>query len=108
MNDTRKSAQRTTATARTPEGFTDEERGAIKERAKELRASARSGSRAAQAAGEEAAVLARIAEMAPSDRAMAERLHAIFKAGTPELAPRLWYGMPSYARIGALVRQAAR
>ncbi|MFE3560098.1 iron chaperone [Streptomyces sp. NPDC059193] len=103
MNDTRKPAQRTAATARTSQGFTDSERGAMKERAQELRASARRGSRAAKAAEEEAAVLAKIAEMTDSDRGMAERLHAIVKAGAPGLAPKLWYGMPSYAKDGKVV-----
>lgn len=98
MKNTRKPAD-----AGTSEGFTDEERGAMKERAQELRASARRASRAEKAAGEEAAVLAKIAEMQDPDRVMAERLHAIVKAGAPELAPKLWYGMPSYAKDGKVV-----
>ncbi|MGJ5750322.1 uncharacterized protein YdhG (YjbR/CyaY superfamily) [Streptomyces puniciscabiei] len=75
----------------------------MKERAKELKASARGASRAAKAAEDEAAVLARIAEMREPDRAMAERIHAVVKAAAPELAPRLWYGMPAYALDGKVV-----
>ncbi|MEU9255017.1 DUF1801 domain-containing protein [Streptomyces sp. NPDC048270] len=103
MKDTQQAAQRTTRTTRAAERFTDEERGAMKERAQELKASARRGSRAAKAAEEEAAVLAKIAEMSESDRTMAERLHAIVKAEAPGLAPKLWYGMPSYAKDGKVV-----
>jgi uncharacterized protein YdhG (YjbR/CyaY superfamily) len=103
MNDTRKSAKSTTG--KTYEGFTDEERGAMKERAKELKATTRRGSRAAKAAkaDEESEVLAKIAEMLEPDRAMAERLHAIIKASAPALSPRLWYGMPAYAKDGKVV-----
>src|SRR5262245_23517049 len=74
----------------------------MKERAKELKAGARRGRRADEADGE-GAVLARIAEMAASDRAMGERLHAVIRASAPALAPRLWYGMPAYAKDGAVV-----
>lgn len=88
---------------RSYEGFTDEERDAMKERAKELKASARSASRADKAAAEEAAVLAKIAEMQESDRIMAERIHAVVRAGAPDLTPKLWYGMPAYARDGKVV-----
>ena len=90
MKDTRKSAKSTTATGKTYEGFTDEERGAMKERAKELKAEAR------RADGEKA-LLAKIAEMPKPDRAMAERLHAIITASAPDLSPKTWYGMPAYA-----------
>ena len=83
-------------------GFTDEERAAMKERAKELKAAARRGPRAAKADGE-SAVLAKIAEMPGSDRAMAKRLHAIIKASAPDLSPRTWYGMPAYAMDGKVV-----
>ncbi|MCX5010283.1 DUF1801 domain-containing protein [Streptomyces sp. NBC_00555] len=103
MNDTQKPAENTTATDSSSKRFTDEERGAMKERAQELRASARRGSRADKAREEEAAVLAKIAEMSDSDRVMAERFHAVVKASAPELAPKLWYGMPSYARDGKVV-----
>ena len=71
-------------------GFTDEERTAMRERAKELKA-------AKGKADGERDVLAKIAEMPTSDRAMAERLHAIVKASAPDLSPRTWYGMPAYA-----------
>lgn len=102
MKGTKKSAKSTTATDKTFEGFTDEERAAMKERAQELKAATRRGSRAAKA-DEESDVLAKIAEMAEPDRAMAERLHAIVKANAPALAPRLWYGMPAYAKDGKVV-----
>jgi uncharacterized protein YdhG (YjbR/CyaY superfamily) len=72
------------------EGFTAEERAAMRERAKELKAEA-------QKADGEHAVLAKIAEMPETDRAMAERLHEIVKASAPELSPKTWYGMPAYA-----------
>ena len=80
-------------------GFTDEERAAMKERAQELKAAERGGRRTGKADGE-AAVLAKIAEMPKPDRAMAQRLHAIIKAGAPDLVPRTWYGMPAYAKDG--------
>jgi len=81
-------------------GFTDEERAAMKERVSELRAEARRG---ADRADGESAVLAKIAEMPEPDRAMAKRLHAIVKATAPALSPRLWYGMPAYAKDGKVV-----
>ena len=102
MNDTQKSAQSTAATEKKFEGFTDEERGAMKERAKELKAAARRGP-SGKKADEESAVLAKIAEMTESDRAMAERLHAVIKASAPVLSPKLWYGMPAYAKDGKVV-----
>jgi uncharacterized protein YdhG (YjbR/CyaY superfamily) len=102
MKDTRKSAKSTTATGKTLEGFTDEERAAMKQRAQELKAEARRGPRAAKADGERA-VLEKIAEMPEPDRAMAERLHAVIKASAPALSPRLWYGMPAYAKDGKVV-----
>jgi hypothetical protein len=101
MEDTQKSA-RSTATDRTSEGFTDEERDAMKERAGELKAAARRGPRADRADGE-GDVLAKIAEMPEPDRSMGERLHAIVKASAPDLSPRTWYGMPAYARDGKVV-----
>jgi uncharacterized protein YdhG (YjbR/CyaY superfamily) len=76
--------------AKKSEGFTAEERAAMRERAKELKAEA-------QRADGERAVLAKIAEMQGPDRAMAERLHAIVKASAPALSPKTWYGMPAYA-----------
>jgi uncharacterized protein YdhG (YjbR/CyaY superfamily) len=100
MKTTQKSAKSTTATDRTYEGFTDEERAAMKARAKELKAEARANKD--KAAGE-ADVLAAIAEMGGTDRALAERLHAIVKANAPDLSPRTWYGMPAYAKDGKVV-----
>ena len=83
-------------------GFTDEERAAMKARAQEVKAAARRGPRAGEAAGE-SEVLAKIAEMPEPDRAVAGRIHAIIKASAPTLAPRTWYGMPAYARDGDVV-----
>jgi len=100
MNDTQQSAKSTTGKA--SRGFTDEERGAMNERAKELKAAARRGPRTAKADGE-SDVLAKIAEMTEADRAMAEWLHAIIKASAPALSPRTWYGMPAYAKDGKIV-----
>jgi uncharacterized protein YdhG (YjbR/CyaY superfamily) len=102
MNDTQKSAESTTAIDNKFEGFTNEERGAMKERAQELKAAARRGPRADKADGE-SAVLAKIAELPEPDRAIAERLHAVIKASAPALSPRTWYGMPAYARDGNVV-----
>jgi uncharacterized protein YdhG (YjbR/CyaY superfamily) len=102
MKDAEKSAEPTTATDETSEGWTDEERDAIKERAKEVKAGKRRGRRADKA-DEESAVLAKIAEMPEPDRAMAERLHAVIKASTPALSPKTWYGMPAYAKDGKVV-----
>ncbi len=99
---TQKSAKSTTAIGKTFKGFTDEERVAMKERVQELKAAARRGPRADKADGE-SAVLAKIAEMPGPDRAMGERLHAIIKATAPALSPRLWYGMPAYAKDGKVV-----
>jgi uncharacterized protein YdhG (YjbR/CyaY superfamily) len=102
MKDTQKSAKSTAATDKKFEGFTDEERGAMKERAQELKAAARRSPRGKKA-DEESAVLAKIAEMPEPDRAMAERLHAVIKASAPALSPKLWYGMPAYAKDGKVV-----
>ena len=102
MTDTPKSAKGTTATGKKFDGFTDEERGAMKERAQELKSGARRGRGADKADGERD-VLAKIAEMTEPDRAMAERLHAIIKASAPALAPKTWYGMPAYAKGGKVV-----
>jgi uncharacterized protein YdhG (YjbR/CyaY superfamily) len=79
------------------EGFTDEERAAMKERARELKAEARANKKKAEKAEGESDLLAKIAEMQEPDRAMAERLHEIVKASAPELSPKTWYGMPAYA-----------
>jgi len=98
----KKPAKSTPASGKTREGFTNEERAAMKERAKELKAAPRRGARADKEDGE-SAVLAKIAEMREPDRAMGKRLHAIVKANAPALSPKLWYGMPAYARDGKVV-----
>ncbi|TMF09222.1 MAG: DUF1801 domain-containing protein [Chloroflexi bacterium] len=95
MKDTQKASKRSTAKKRR-EGFTNEEKGAMKERVKEMKA-------AADEAEGETAVLAKIAEMPARDRVMAKRLHAIVKASAPALSPRTWYGMPAYAKDGKVV-----
>jgi uncharacterized protein YdhG (YjbR/CyaY superfamily) len=87
----------------TYEGFTAEERAAMKEHAQELKKAARRGSRADKAAEAERDVLAKIAAMRDSDRIMAERVHAVIKANAPVLSPKLWYGMPAYALNGKVV-----
>ena len=89
-------------TGKASKGFTDEERVAMRERAQELKAAARRGSRAGKADGE-GDVLAKIAEMPERDRDMAARLHAVIKASAPGLSPRTWYGMPAYAKDGNVV-----
>jgi len=94
MKDTEKSAKTSTSVDKTSDGWTDEERAAMKERAREMKAEARRG--AARADGERD-VLAKIAEMPGSDRAMAERLHALVTSTAPNLSPKTWYGMPAYA-----------
>jgi len=94
MTDTQKTAERTTGKAST--GFTAEERAAMRERAKELKA-------AQSKADGESDCLAKIAEMQGSDRTMAERLHALITASAPDLAPKTWYGMPAYAKDGQIV-----
>jgi uncharacterized protein YdhG (YjbR/CyaY superfamily) len=83
-------------TGKASKGFTAEERAAMRERAKELKA------RTGKADGE-SDVLAKIAEMPGPDRKMAERIHAIVKASAPDLSPRTWYGMPAYAKDGKVV-----
>jgi uncharacterized protein YdhG (YjbR/CyaY superfamily) len=88
---THKSAKSTTG-----KGFTTEEKAAMRERAQEVKA-------AAGKAEGESAVLAKIAAMQPSDRAIAKRLHGIIKASAPMLSPKLWYGMPAYAKDGKVV-----
>ena len=102
MSDTQKSVESATASDETATGFTNEERLSMKERAHELKAPARRRGRADKE-DPETAVLAKIAEMPEPDRAMAERLHAVVKASAPALSPRLWYGMPAYARAGKVV-----
>ena len=94
MKDKRNTAKSTTT--RKSGRFSAEERDAMKERAKELKA-------ASSKAEEEKAVLAKIAEMPEPDRAIAKRLHAIVKASAPNLSPKTWYGMPAYAKDGKVV-----
>jgi uncharacterized protein YdhG (YjbR/CyaY superfamily) len=100
-NSAQKSSRRATAGGMS-EGFTDEERAAMRERAEELKATTRRGSGADKADGKND-MLAKIAEMQQSDRAMAERVHAIIKACAPALSARTWYGMPAYGRDGNVV-----
>jgi uncharacterized protein YdhG (YjbR/CyaY superfamily) len=90
----------TQATATRSEGFTDEEKAAMQERARELKAEARG--KKARADGERD-LLAKIAEMEEPDRSMAERIHALITANAPELSPKTWYGMPAYAKDGKVV-----
>jgi uncharacterized protein YdhG (YjbR/CyaY superfamily) len=96
MSDTQKAAKAASRTDTKAKGFTSEEKGAMRERAKELKA------QAAKADGEKD-VLAKIAEMPQSDRVMAERLHAVIKASAPSLESKTWYGMPAYAKDGKIV-----
>jgi uncharacterized protein YdhG (YjbR/CyaY superfamily) len=93
---TQKSARSNTPTGKASKGFTDVERAAMRERAQELKS-------AAGKEADESAVLAKIAAMPSPDRTMGERLHAIIKASAPELAPKLWYGMPAYAKDDKVV-----
>ena len=90
----------TTATGKASQGFTDEERAAMRERAQELKAEARANKDMAYG---ESVVLAALAAMPEPDRRMAERLHAIIKASAPALLPKTWYGMPAYAMDGKVV-----
>ena len=98
MKETEESA----TSATTYGGFEDDERAAMKERARELKKAARRGPRGATADGE-SDVLEKIAEMPESDRAMAERIHAIIKASAPALSPKTWYGMPAYYKDGKVL-----
>jgi uncharacterized protein YdhG (YjbR/CyaY superfamily) len=96
------------SSAKTYEGFTAEERAAMKDRAEELKAAGRRGSRAGKAnktdqTDGESEVLAKLAEMDEPDRVLGERLHAIIKASAPSLSPKTWYGMPAYAQDGKIV-----
>jgi uncharacterized protein YdhG (YjbR/CyaY superfamily) len=95
-NATQKSAKRTTATKKRYEGFSDEEKGAMQDRVKEMKAGA-------DEAEGESAVLAKIAELPAADRALAKQIHAVIKANAPALSPRLWYGMPAYAKDGKVI-----
>jgi uncharacterized protein YdhG (YjbR/CyaY superfamily) len=102
MKTKQKSAKSTTAKQKRYEGFTDEEKAAMVSRVGEMKAEAGRGSRAAKEDGE-GEVLAKIAGMQKSDRAMAERVHAVIKSSAPALSPKTWYGMPAYARDGKIV-----
>jgi uncharacterized protein YdhG (YjbR/CyaY superfamily) len=93
-----KSAESTTPTSEARKGFTDEERAAMRARVRELKGAARGGK-----ADDESAVLEKLAAMSEPDRSMGQRLHAIIKASAPELSPKLWYGMPAYAKDGNVV-----
>ncbi|GAC1650866.1 MAG: DUF1801 domain-containing protein [Ktedonobacteraceae bacterium] len=99
-NSKQESARSTAAINKKSRGFTDEERAAMKEHAKELKAEARANQNKTDG---ESDVLAKIAEMSEPERAMATRLHEIIKASAPSLSPKLWYGMPAYARDGNVV-----
>src|SRR5687768_14954822 len=92
----------TPMSSRTTTGFTAAERAAIKQRADELRTEA-ARPRGGKKAAEELDVLSAIAQMAEEDRAVAERIHAIVTTAAPDLAPKLWYGQPAYARGGKVV-----
>lgn len=96
----------TSSTDTTPDpdsGFTEHERAAMKERAKELRAASATARKGRKKVDPEIDVLAKIAEMPDSDRAIAERIHALVKEHAPELATKTWYGMPAYTREGKVV-----
>ncbi|MEV8309168.1 DUF1801 domain-containing protein [Streptomyces flavidovirens] len=101
MKSTQSSAKSSSAAAEEHNGFTAEERDAMKERAKELKTTRRSP-RGAKA-DTESEVLAKIAEMADADRILAERIHDIVKTSAPDLTPKLWYGMPAYAKNGKVL-----
>jgi uncharacterized protein YdhG (YjbR/CyaY superfamily) len=88
------------AESKKSKGFTDEERAAMAERARELKAEER---RDRDRAAGESAVLEKIAEMRPADRKIAKRIHAIVEANAPDLSPKTWYGMPAYAKDGDVV-----
>ncbi len=99
-DSTQESAKSTATLNKKSKSFTDEERGAMKERSKELKAEARTSKNKAEGESE---VLAKIAEMPEPERAMAMRLHEIIKASAPVLSPKTWYGMPAYAKDGKIV-----
>jgi uncharacterized protein YdhG (YjbR/CyaY superfamily) len=96
----KKPAENTSAARKKSGGFSDDERAAMKERAKELKAEARRGADRAEGERE---LLARIAEMPEPDRGLAERIHAIVTSTAPALAPKTWYGMPAYAKDGKVL-----
>jgi uncharacterized protein YdhG (YjbR/CyaY superfamily) len=102
MSDTKNSAKTTTASGKPARRFTSEERAAMKERARELKADGHRGPRAGKVDGE-SILLEKIAEMPEPDRTLAERVHALITASAPELSPKTWYGMPAYAKDGNVV-----
>lgn len=102
MTHAQKSARSTGTAGKKFDGFTAEERDAMKEHAQELKVSARRSPRTAKADAE-SDVLAKIAGMADADRVLAERFHEIVRSAAPDLSPKLWYGMPAYARDGKVV-----
>ncbi len=102
MKAKQKSARNATATKKRYDGFTEEEKAAMQDRVQEMKVDGRRGSRADKADGE-SEVLAKIAELPESGRALAKRLHAVIKASAPALSPKLWYGMPAYAKDGKIV-----
>ena len=93
---TKKAAKKNSQTGTTSKGLTADERAAVKERARELKAEA-------EKMDGERALLAKVAEMPAADRAIAKRIHALIKATAPELSPKTWYGMPAYARNDKIV-----
>jgi uncharacterized protein YdhG (YjbR/CyaY superfamily) len=101
---TQKPAKNSIAKEKKSEGFSDEEKAAMKERARELKAEAKRGARADKDREEgESDVLAKIAEMKGPDHAIAKRLHALIKDTAPSLSPKTWYGMPAYAKDGKVL-----
>lgn len=103
MKDTKPSAGRPTAKDESPETWTDVERAAMQERARELKAEARRGGGKAEQADGERDVRAKIAELPPAERAMAERIHELVTMTAPALVPRTYYGMPAYAKDGKVI-----
>lgn len=99
MSTTKKASKRAAGRDTGSAGFTDEERAAMRERAKEAKAEKRGG----KGADREADLLEKIAEMPDADRVMAERIHAIVKETAPHLTSRTWYGMPAWARDGKVL-----
>jgi len=103
MKTTQKPDRNTRTIGKASRGFTDEEKAAMKDRVRELKAESRRGARANKHQDGESDVLSKIAAMPEPDRAMARRLHGIITASAPALSPKTWYGMPAYARDGSVV-----
>ncbi|MGW0593985.1 iron chaperone [Streptosporangium sp. NPDC002607] len=103
MSAASKASEKNKQSKSSEEGFSEVERAAIKERAAELKADARRSRGTGKAAVDERDVLAKIAEMPPTDRALAERVHTIVTSAAPDLSPKLWYGQPAYAKGGKVV-----